>query len=128
MQLLERPTGQSELTQVYMAPRDETLNTAFREVVPLIVRLIDRTAHEKAWGIRHCYQRGGSGRVSIDEKTMFQVHINIHKLEVDIQILCKSGRDSIIDREGTIHIARQPETQYNNCKVKDRSILEAELL
>ena len=104
-------------------------------LVPRIGVMIRRQAYQKARSIAHCCQMSGSKIMSVEQKydgEYCQVHIDMSKNPSErIQIFSKSGRDSTQDRirlHYAIEASLDLHSRSQQCKIKDKCILEGELL
>ena len=104
-------------------------------LVPRIGVMIKRQAYLKARSIAHCCQMSGRKIMSVEQKydgEYCQVHIDMSKDPSErIQIFSKSGRDSTQDRirlHYAIEASLDLQSRSQQCKIKDKCILEGELL
>lgn len=104
-------------------------------LIPKIGVMIKRQAYHKARSIKHCCQMVGGKVMSVEQKydgEYCQVHIDMSKIPSErIQIFSKSGRDSTQDRlrlHHAIEVSLNLKSGSRQCAIKDRCILEGELL
>jgi DNA ligase-4 len=104
-------------------------------LVPRVGVMITRQAYHKARSIKHCCQMAGGKLMSVEQKydgEYCQVHIDMSKAASErIQIFSKSGRDSTEDRirlHYPIEVSINLQSRSQQCMIKDRCILEGELL
>jgi DNA ligase-4 len=104
-------------------------------LVPRIGVMIKRQAYQKARSIAHCCQMSGRKIMSVEQKydgEYCQVHIDMSKDPSErIQVFSKSGRDSTQDRirlHYAIEASLDLQSRSQQCKVKNKCILEGELL
>ncbi|KAL9112304.1 MAG: hypothetical protein Q9227_003422 [Pyrenula ochraceoflavens] len=109
---------------------------AAAQLAPTIGLYIRRPVYEKARSVKHCCDLAASRRVSLERKydgEYCQIHINTlfdkPLKNPTIQIFSKSGKDSTKDRERLRDaLKRGLRLWQQDCKIKERCILEGELL
>jgi len=103
-----------------------------RDMVPQLGIMVKRQPFDKARSIKHCCKMSGSRAMSIERKydgEYCQIHIDVTKGNDCIKIFSKSGRDSTMDR-CRLHSALKESLRLDRdgCKIKEKCILEGELL
>ncbi|KAK5950158.1 hypothetical protein OHC33_008873 [Knufia fluminis] len=103
-----------------------------KEITPQLGVMIRRQPFDKARSIKHCTKTASSRTMSVERKydgEYCQIHIDISKGPNCIQIFSKSGKDSTQDRL-VLHSAINAGLKLGRpeCKIKERAILEGELL
>ena len=103
-----------------------------KEITPQLGVMIRRQPLDKARSIKHCVKLASSRTMSVERKydgEYCQIHIDRSKGANYIQIFSKSGKDSTRDRLA-LHSAIKAGLKLDgpHCKIKERAILEGELL
>jgi len=103
-----------------------------KEIIPQLGVMIRKQHLEKARSIKHCVKLAGSRTMSVERKydgEYCQIHIDKSKGARCIQIFSKSGKDSTQDRRA-LHSAIRAGLKLDmpDCKIKERAIIEGELL
>ena len=109
----------------------------YRAVAPQIIKpqlgiMIQRQPCDKAWSVKHACQIADERIVSVERKydgEYCQIHVEVVKGQLKLQIFSKSGKNSTADRvrlHGVIEDALRNET--HGYKIQNKCILEGELL
>lgn len=125
-----------ELIQLNPRPSKEyesaLLPILAKEIKPRLGVMIRRQPFDKARSIKHCVKIANSRTMSIERKydgEYCQIHIDNSKGQGSIQIFSKSGKVSTQDRIGLHGVIKASlKLKRPECKIKNRAILEGELV